>query len=310
MIESLLPQNWTTGRALRGHVDSLDPERDDEEITAQVSNVLFADAYFAHSIYLVTFARQAAVPAIAKVLYRSGQGDIATEPRRRNNDTIIFFTEFYRRGYKSEEGRAAVQRMEEIHSRFLIDDELKLYTLATVMLEPDRLALQFGHDPFSPIDRQARWHFWCGIAEAMGLEMPAATRNDFLDWMIEYEDRTYANTPDAVGCYEGLVEDWLRWYPVWVPNREWLARQSLSGLLDPKLREVMGVEPPVAAVQAQVNLVARTYLRSTPYRVFRRNRNLINFFGKDRATPRDLDTVGHVPMRERAKAGASNGSSN
>ena len=54
--------NWTSGRALRRYVDSLDPVADDEEITAQVSNVLFADAYFAHSIYLVTFARQCGDP--------------------------------------------------------------------------------------------------------------------------------------------------------------------------------------------------------------------------------------------------------
>ncbi len=290
---------------MRAHVDSLDPVADDEEITAQVSNVLFADAYFAHSIYLVTFARQAAVPAIAKVLYRSGNGDIATDPRRRNNDTIIFFTEFYRRGYRSEDGRAAIERMEEIHSRFLIDDELKLYTLATVMLEPDRLAMQFGQDPFSEVDRQARWHFWCGIANVMGLELPSSTRDGFLQWMVEYEDANYANTVDGRGCYEGLVEDWLRWYPSWVPNREWLARQSLAGLLDDKLREAMGVDAPPAWVQAQVNLVAKTYLKSTPYRVFRKDRNLINFFGKQRANPRDLETVGHVPMRERERAGAS-----
>ncbi len=287
---------------MRAYVDSLDPIRDDEEITALVSNVLFADAYFAHSIYLVTFVRQAAVPAIAKVLYRSGNGDIATNPVRRNNDTIIFFTEFYRRGYKSEAGRAAIRRMEEIHSRFIIPDELKLYTLATVMLEPDRLAQQFGVDPFSPVDKQARWNFWCGIADAMGLEMPVASREAFLDWMVSYERENYANTADGRGCYEGLVEDWLRWYPSWVPNREWLARQSLAGLLDPTLREMMGVESPPAWVQAQVNLVARSYLKSTPYRVFRKNRNLIRFFGKQHAEPRKLETVGHVPPRERVSA--------
>lgn len=294
--------NWTTGSALRRYVDSLDPVRDDEEITALVSNVLFADAYFAHSIYLVTFARQAAVPAIGKVLYRSGNGDIATDPRRRNDDTIIFFVEFYRRGYKSEEGRAAIERMEAIHSNFIIPDELKLYTLATVMLEPDRLAQQFGVDPFSPVDKQARWNFWCGIAHAMGLELPVDSREAFLEWMIAYEKEHYANTVDGRGCYEGLVQDWMRWYPKWVPNREWLARQSLAGLLDPGLREAMGVEAPPAWVQAQVNLVARTYLRSTPIRVMRKNRNLIRFFGKHRENPRDLETVGHVPMRERVKA--------
>lgn len=293
---------WTTGRALRRYVDSLDPVADNEEITAQVSNVLFADAYFAHSIYLVTFARQAAVPAIAKVLYRSGNGDIITNPRKRNDDTIIFFTEFYRRGYSSEAGRAAIARMEAIHSNFMISDELKLYTLATVMFEPDRLANQFGVDPFSEIDKQARFNFWKGLAAEMPLSLPAETRDGFLAWMLDYEDRTYERTEASVGIFDALVEDWKRWHPNFVPGNAWLARQSLSGLLDDKLREVMGTEKPPAFIQAQVNLVAKAYLRSTPYRVFRKERNLINFFGKRYAQPRELDTVGYQKKKRDAEA--------
>lgn len=287
--------NWTTGRALRRYVDSLDPVKDDEEITAQVSNVLFADAYFAHSIYLVTFARQAAVPAIAKVLYRSGNGDIVTDPGRRNDDTIIFFTEFYRRGYRSEAGRAAIQRMEKIHSNFRIEEDLKLYTLATVMFEPDRLANQFGHDPFSEVDKQARFNFWKGLAAEMPLTLPAETREGFLEWMIDYEKRTYERTEASAAIFDALVKDWSRWYPNFVPGNEWLARQSLSGLLDDPLRDAMGTKKPPAIVQLQVDLVAKAYLHSTPYRVFRKNRNLINFFGKRHANPRNLDTVGYKP---------------
>ena len=290
-------ENWTTGRALRRYVDSLDPDADDEEITEQVSNVMFGDAYFVHSAYLVTFARQAAVPGIAKVLYRSGNGGIVTEPRRRNNDTIVFFTEFYRRGYKSEAGKAAVARMERIHSNFLIDDELKLYTLATVMFEPDRLASQFGCDPFSAVDKQARWNYWQGFAAAMPLELPANTREGFLQWMTDYERRVYAHTPDGEGIFDALVEDWLRWYPSWLPGREQLARQSLVALLDDPLRVAMGQAKPPAAAQKQVRFVARAYMRSTPARVFRRNRNVISFFGKDHADPMDLETVGYKPRR-------------
>ena len=179
--------------------------------------------------------------------------------------------------------------MEEIHSRFLISDELKLYTLATVMLEPDRLAMQFGVNPFSPVDREARWNFWCGIAREMGLELPAQTREGFLDWMLAYEDAQLRKAPPTRrGCYEGLVEDWLSLVPVVVAQARVAGSPVASGLLDPKLREAMGVEAPPKWIQTQVNLVPRTYLKSTPYRVFRKDRNLINFFGKDRANPRDL----------------------
>lgn len=287
--------NWTTGRALRRHLDSLDPEADCEEIAAKVGNLLFADSFFAHTVYLVTFARQIAVPAIAKVLHRSGQGDIVTRPRQRTDDTIVFFAEFYRRGFKSDEGRAAIGRMEAIHGRFLISDELKAYTLATVVFGPDRLAEQFGEDPMSDVDRQARWNFWCGAADVMGLQLPAATREDFRAWMLDYEEANYAPTADGAACFDGLVEDWLRWYPSFVPGRERLARQSLSALLDPPLRHAMGVEPPPALVRAQTTLVAKLYMRSTPIRVFRRDRTLVDFFGRGHADPYDLETIGHAP---------------
>lgn len=294
-------ENWTTGRALRRYVDSLDPVDDDEEITAQVSNVLFGDSYFAHSIYLVTFCRQAAVPAIAEVLFRSGNGDIVTDPRRRNDDTIVFFTEFYRRGYKSAEGKAAVARMERIHSNFLIDDELKLYTLATVMFEPDRLAARFGCDPFSAVDRAARWNFWQGFAAEMPLELPlelpSNKREEFLEWMDDFERRTYAHTVAGEGIFEGLLEDWKRWYPQWLPNRDKLARQALVALLDEPLREAMGQKRSPRRVERQVHLVSNAYMRSTPIRIMRRDRNMINYFGKHHANAEDLETVGYQPKR-------------
>jgi hypothetical protein len=92
---------------------------------------------------------------------------VILDPRRRNDDTIVFFSEFFRRGYKSDEGRAAIARMEQIHSNFLMDDELKAYTLATVVFEPERLAEQFGCSPFSDVEKQDRWNFWKGFAAAI-----------------------------------------------------------------------------------------------------------------------------------------------
>lgn len=294
--------NLTTGAKLRKEIAALDNVRDDEEITRLVSNVLFADAYFAHSIYLVTFARQAAVPGIAKVLWRSGQGDIVVDPMRRNDDTIVYFTEFYRRGYSSPEGKEAIATMERIHSKFLIDEELKVYTLSTVMLEPDRLAQQFGFDPFTPHDKEARWHFWQGFANEMGLELPAQTRDGFLEWMIDYEKRNYAKTEGGVAIFDALVADWERWYPDWLPRNKYLARQSLISLLDDDLREAMGQPEPPAYIRFQTRMVAQTYLRSTPLRVFNKDRNLINYFGKRHLEPRDLTTVGHPVDHQKTAA--------
>jgi hypothetical protein len=114
--------------------------------------------------------------------------------------------------------------------------------------------------------------------------------------MTDYERRMYAHTVDGEGIFDALVEDWRRWYPDWLPNSERLARQSLVGLLDQPLREAMGQQPPPKAVAAQVKLVAQAYLRSTPIRPMRRDRNLISYFGKHHADPYDLEDVGYKPQ--------------
>lgn len=292
---------FTTGATLRRRIRSLDPERDDETITRLVSQVLYGDPYFAHSTFLVTFARQAAVPAIAKVLARSGQGDVVVDPRRRNNDTILFFMEFFRRGYRSEAGRGAIARMEAIHSNFRIDDELKIYTLATVIFEPERLATQFGCEPFSDVEKLARWNFWKGFARAMPIELPTDDRDEFIAWMLDYEDRNYAHTRDAELIFDGLVRDWSRWYPRWMGGEK-IARHSLTGLLDDRTRQAMGQPEPSRSMQLRVKLTAQAYLKTVPVHVFREDRSISDYFGRDHADPTDLDGVGYKPRRHSVRS--------
>lgn len=285
---------WTTGGALRREINALDPVKDDEEIARLSSLVLFGDPYFVHSTFLVTFARQAAVPAIAKVLHRSGNGDVIRDPRRRNNDTIIFFTEFYRRGYRSEEGRAAIARMEQIHSNFRIDDDLKVYTLATVIFEPYRLSEQFGCHPFSEVEVQGLWNFWKGFAARIPLALPAETRDGFLAWMKDYERRVYGHCPEGVAIFDALVEDWRRWYPDWMGGAK-VARGSLIALLDDHLRETFKLPPPSLSMALRARLTAQAYLRGTPVRTFRRDRSVQSHFGRDHTDPTDLEHVGFEP---------------
>lgn len=292
--------NYTTGAALRRRIRALDPEHDDEQITRLVSDVLYGDPYFAHSTFLVTFARQAAVPAIAKVLARSGQGDVVADPKSRNNDTIVFFTEFFRRGYKSPEGRAAVARMEAIHNNFIIDDELKVYTLATVIFEPERLAEQFGCDPFDEVEKLGRWNFWKGFAGAMPLELPTYDREEFLAWMIDYEKRNYAYTPDAEMIFDGLVKDWQRWYPDWFGGEK-VARESLTALLDDHTRMAMGQPEPSRPMKFRVNITAKAYLKTIPIHIVRKDRSVVNYFGRDHADPTNLDEVGYKPKQHHAR---------
>ena len=66
-----------------------------------------------------------------------------------------------------------------------------------------------------------------GPRAARCLQLPAETREGFLQWMLDYEDAHLREDRDGRGCYEALVEDWLRWYPSWVPKASgWRASRS------------------------------------------------------------------------------------
>lgn len=175
------------GYAVKRRIATLHPERDNEELTRLSLEVLYGDPIFVHGSYLVAFSRQMAVPSIARVVHRGGGGDMMGDSARRNDDTLTFFGEYLRCGHSSREGRAAIARMERIHGRFRITDEQKRYTLASLMFEGDRIAVHLGVDAFTAAEREARWHFWCRVAERMPLGGLPDTREEFWQWTLDYE---------------------------------------------------------------------------------------------------------------------------
>ena len=130
----LLDPYWAR-RRIRG----LDPERDYREINHLAFEVRYATPIFTHTLFSIAFARQAAVPSIARTLYRGGRGASITATRKRSDDTLLFFGEFYRHG-DSPAGRAVADQLNAIHSRFPISNDEHLYTLATLMCEPLRMS--------------------------------------------------------------------------------------------------------------------------------------------------------------------------
>jgi hypothetical protein len=60
-----LAGRWTGRR----RIASLDPERDNEQLTHLSLEVLYGDPMFVHASYLVAFLRQVAAPSIAQVVY-------------------------------------------------------------------------------------------------------------------------------------------------------------------------------------------------------------------------------------------------
>ena len=103
------------------------------------------------------------------MLYRGGKGGIITNPRKRNNDTLLFFGEFFRHG-DSAEGLKAVELLNHIHSYFPITNNENLYTLATLVCEPVRMAkFLTGRNIFTEKELRGLYMFWRRMAELMNI---------------------------------------------------------------------------------------------------------------------------------------------
>ena len=285
----LADRQLVSGRAITRRMAALDPVRDNEEATHLSVEVLYGDAIFVHAAYTVAFARQVAIPSISRIVYRTGTGDMMRNVRRRNDDTLLFFGELLSHGHSSARGRAVIDRMEQIHSRFGITDDDKLYTLASLALEADRILDHLGLSRFTESEKRARYHFWRGVGEQMGLVVPP-TPEQFMAWTLAYETR-YAYTEGGRALVDQLFTDWRdRWFRG--PLRRF-ADPVLLLLLDEPLRTAHRLaDPPVGFVRHAPHVV-QAYLALQAVRPHRPGRSWVDHFAGDRAQPLDFALVGH-----------------
>lgn len=283
-----------SGRAIARRIAALDPVRDHEEATHLSVEVRYGDAIFVHAAYTVAFARQVAIPSIARIVYRTGTGDMMRNVRRRNDDTLVFFGEMLRHGHSSARARAVIDRMEQIHSRFGISDADKLYTLASLALEADRILEHLGLRVFTESEKVARYHFWRGVGEYMGLVVPPSPEQ-FLAWTRDYERAHYAYTDGGRALVDQLFLDWRqRWFPG--PLR----RQSdgvLLLLFERELRSVHRLPDPPARLVRAAPPVVRGYLALQGVRPHRLDRSWADHFIGARPSPPDFATLGHQGER-------------
>lgn len=265
------------GYAVRRQIEALDPVQDHEEMARLSFEVLYGDPILVHAAYLVGFSRQVAVPEIARVVYRGGEGKNLRDVARRTDDTLALFGAFLKWGHSSPEGRAAIARMEGIHARFDISEEQKRYTLATLVFEAERIGNHLGFEPFTAAQREAAWRFWRGVAEQMPLGGLPASADALWRWMLDYERRHWSYSEEGRQVVDRFFEDWAgRWFPR--PARG-LGRKLLLALMEPELRTALRLQAPSGRVEWIVRAGARAYLPLTSIRPLRTDRSWLDQFG-------------------------------
>lgn len=249
-----LRRRWTWARdAMAG----LDPVADNERYTHLSAEVRYGDPVMTAALYTVAFCRQMAVPSIADVVHRGGRGPIMRTTRKRNDDTMVFFGEFLRHGYGSARGRAAIERLDQIHAPFPITNDQSLYTLSSLALEAHRIPALLGVALLTPAEKEANFRFWRGVGITMGLRDIPETRAAFAAWVAEYERANWAYTPGGAAVARALIDDYAaRWLPG--PLR-FLGRDFIMALCEDDLLDAHRLPRPAKSARALAGLALRGY---------------------------------------------------
>lgn len=246
---------------VRRAIAGLDPVADNERIAHLSLEVRYGDPLLTAALYTVAFVRQMAVPSIADVVHRNGRGPIMRDTRKRNDDTMVFFGEFMKNGYSSERGRAAIERLNQIHAPFPITNDQSLYTLASLAFEPDRIPRHLGVRLLTPAEKSASYHFWHGVGTTMGLHDIPATYDEFYVWMLNYEQANWGYSTGGAAVANTMIDDYAaRWLP---RPLQFVAREFIATLCEDELLDALHIKKPRAASRklAKIALQGYAFLR-------------------------------------------------
>lgn len=243
----------------REEIARLDPTVDFARIAHLNAEVRFGWPPIGAAFYTVTFVRQAAVPSIARILYRGGGGPTITAGRKRNDDTLVLFGELFAHGPESARGQATADRIQEIHGPFPITQDDYRYTLCSIIDEPARSAAILGYNAQTWAEDEGRFRFWCAVGERMGITDLPPTYAAALAYAAEYETTHWAVTKDGVAIADAVIADYVGRY---LPRPlHTFGVAGFHALLGPELRRAHGYPEPNRLTHAIVVGGLRKYLR-------------------------------------------------
>ncbi len=223
--------------AILNEIQKLDPEQDHERI------IFLSTCYdfpfdTTRALEFALF-RTFCVPSISGLL--DCTKEFARSPQRRYDDTDIIVSEMIEWGYSSERGSRALQRMNQLHSRFSIANDDFLYVLSTFLYEPIRWNARFGWRLMCKREQLGMYYFWREVGRRMNIQNIPSDYETFKRFNQEYEQEhyRYAETNKRVGT--ATVELFVSWFPRIISP---ITRSAIYALLDAPLVDAFGFSSP------------------------------------------------------------------
>ena len=229
-------------------IKSLDPEKDHWEI-ARLSAFYEFPWDNTRALELALF-RTFAVPSISAILAKSREFEKRTQ--KRYDDTDLILSEILENGIESPRAKAALEKMNFIHSHFNISNDDYLYVLSTFVFEPERWIRKYGYRKLTENELRAGFKVWQEIGAQMGIKNIPETKAELERFNIEYERKNFipSETNRAIAVYtENLFLGWL------LPKQLYgLGRPFLHAVMDEPLLRAIGFSKPNWLIQKIVDV--------------------------------------------------------
>ena len=250
-------------------IRKLDPEKDHERIAFLTTNCEFPwDT--TRSLELALF-RTFAVAKGTRVL--AGTGEFTQRPQKRYDDTVLILAEILDNGYNSERGRAALRRMNQLHSRFNIPNDEFLYVLSTFILEPIRWNARFGWRPLLEQEKLAAYYYWREVGRRMNIKEIPPDYESLERYNVEYEETHFRFAEPNYHLAKATRDLFLGWF---LPKPLWrLGEPFIYAIMDDWLLAAVGFPKPVPWIRKFAEAALKMRARLLRFLPARRRPRLI-----------------------------------
>ena len=243
-----MPRPGALGQILR-----LDPERDHQRICYLSACVEFPwDT--TRSLELALF-RTYCVPRMTEILVSTGE--FARHAQKRYDDTVLILDAVLEHGTASDQGRAAIRRMNEMHRAHGVGNDDLRYVLATFVVMPIRWIDDFGWRRMTETERVASANYYRHLGRRMGIRDIPETWQAFARLLDAYERAHFDFDPGA----REVAESTLALLATFPPNHRLpaaLVRRISLAVMDAPLLDAFGFPRPGRPMRTLV----RTGLRA------------------------------------------------
>jgi hypothetical protein len=212
-------------------IERLDPETDFFEIYRIGSTHEFPWDYN-QSLSFALF-RTYAVPSIGELL--ASTGEFTERVQKRYDDTGLILDAIVEHGFASQQGRAAIRRMNQMHGAYDISNADMLYVLSTFVTVPIRWIDELGWRRLSEHEKVAGANYYRELGRHMGIKDIPVTHQEFAAHLDDYEAEHFAFHPGA----RAVADSTLDLFTTFPPNHRAPARlvkRFSYGLMDDPLR--------------------------------------------------------------------------